>query len=188
MESKLFSITRGVWPTLDVDQIGLQMWGMAVLVIGLSLGIQLDNQSAVLRIILLGALLIYMVGLLLIALGVLQVMHAHFRINKTGRRAHLRYARPALVPLWFHVYGAPSAGQGARAHRWASLRFDHGRAWAWGTECLIVAGIVETALMLAAGHPLWHQVGTLAVLAVVRVTLHGVREQVAAHGHGSPTR
>jgi len=70
-----------------------------------------------------------------------------------------------------------------RVHRWASLRFDHGQAWAWGIECLIVAGIIETAQMLAAQHLLWHHVRMLAVLAVVRVTLHGVREHVTAHGH-----
>jgi len=185
MESKLFSMTRGVRPTLDVDQIGLQMWLMAVLVIGLSLGIQLNGQSALLQIMLLGALVAYMVGLLLIALGVLDIVSTHYRAKKAGQRAHDRYARPALIPLWYHIYGAPNAGAGVFARCWASLRFDHGRAWAWGTECLIVAGIVETALMLAAHHPLWHQVGTLAGLTVVRVTLQGVREHVAAHGHGS---
>jgi uncharacterized membrane protein len=187
MDWKLFSMTRGVRPTVDVDQVGLQMWGMAVLVIGLSLLMRLNNQSAILQIIVPGALLVYVVGLFLIALGVLHVVRTHFRAIKTRHRAHLRYARSALFPLWYHVYGVPSAGASARAQRWASLRFDHGQAWAWGTECLIAAGIIETALMLAEQHPLWHQIGTLAVLAVVRTTLLAVRQDVAAHGHSSAT-
>jgi hypothetical protein len=119
MEWKLFSNTRAMRPTVDVDQIGLQMWGMAVLVIGLSLGMGLNNQSAVLRIIVLGALIAYLIGLVLIALGLLHLLRMHFRAVRMGHRARLRYARPALFPLWYHVYGAP--GTGTRAYRWASL-------------------------------------------------------------------
>ncbi len=184
MESKLFSLTRGVRPTLDVDQIGLQMWAMSVLVIGLSLGMRLNSQSNLLRMIVLGASLLYLVGFVLIVVGVLNVLRIHVKARKTGQRTHLRYARPALIPLWYYIYGAQGAGPGARARRWASLRFDHGQAWAWGTECLIAAGIIETALMLAMQPPLWRHVGLLAVLAVVRVTLGGVRKHVTAHGHG----
>lgn len=184
MQSKFVSMTRGALSTVDVDQIGLQMWGMGVLAIGLSFAIRLDNQSAMLLVILRGAFVAYLTGLTLIALGLLDILWTRFRTIRNGSQARQRYARPALLPLWYHVYGAPRAGRGARAHRWAALRFDHGQAWAWGTECLIMAGIVETALMLAHQHPLWHNVGTLAILAVVRTTLVSIRRNVAAHGHG----
>lgn len=180
---RLFSIARGVQPALDIDQIGLQMWGMGVLVICLSLAMRLNSQSDMLYLIVRGALLIYAVGLLLIALGMFHVLRMHMVSAKNGQRTYSRYARSALLPLWYYTYAAPSAGARARPHRWALLRFDHGQAWAWGVECLILAGIVETALMLAAQHPLWHNIGTLVVLAVVRVMLRGLRERVSAHGH-----
>lgn len=185
MEWKLISNTRGATAALDVDRIGLLMWIIATLVIGLSLALRLNTQPAVLQVVVQGAFAAYLIGLALIALGMLHVVQTHFRALKAGRRTHLRYARPALCPLWYHIYGASRPGARPWAHGWASLRFDHGQAWAWGSECLLVAGIIETALMLAAQHPLWHQIGMLAVLAAVRTTLQAVREQVARHGHGA---
>src|SRR6266487_4235383 len=108
MVSKLFSMTRGVRPTMNVDQIGLQMWGMAVLVIGLSLAMRLNNQSTVLQTILLGALVFYLAGLVLITLGVVHVVRTHVRAILAHQRTHLRYARPGLIPLWYYIYGASS--------------------------------------------------------------------------------
>jgi len=87
--------------------------------------------------------------------------------------------------LWYHIYGAPSAGSEGGVHHRASLRFDHGQACAWGIECLLVSVIIEAALMLAEQHPLWHEIGLLAVLAAARTILLAVRENVAAHGHSS---
>jgi uncharacterized membrane protein len=188
MEWKLFSKTRGATLALDVDQIGVVMWMVAVLVIGLSLALRLNTQSAVVRVVAEGVFVTYLIGLVLIALGILHVVRTHFRATKAGQRVRLRYARPALFPLWFHIYGVPGLGARPWARRWASLRFDHGQAWAWGVESLLVAGIIEMALMLAAQRPIWRQIGMLVVLAAIRTTLQAVREQVARHGHGSASK
>lgn len=185
MEWKLFSNAREARLSVDTDRIGLVMWVIAVLVIGFSLVVRINKEPAVLNIIVLGAFVAYFIGLVLLALGVLHVLRTRLRAMKAQQRTHLRYARPALFPLWYQIYSAPSAGSGRRAHRWASLRFDHGQACAWGIECLLVAVIMEAALMLAEQHPLWHHIGLLAVLAAVRTTLLAVREDVTAHGHSS---
>jgi hypothetical protein len=185
MEWKVLSRIRGARPALDADEIGQAMWMIGILVIGLSLALQVNDQPAILQFVVQGSLVIYLIGLILIALGVFHVARTHFSARKAPFRARLRYARPAVIPLWYHIYGRPGLAARPWPRRWASLRFDHGQAWAWGVECLLVSGIIETALMLAGRHPLWHHVGMLILLVVVRTTLQKVREQVVRHGHGS---
>jgi len=51
MPRKLFSNIREARPIVDADQIGLLLWVMAVLVIGLGLVVRITKQPAILQII-----------------------------------------------------------------------------------------------------------------------------------------
>lgn len=161
---------RGVRLFVNVDRIGMRLWMLAVLIIGLSLAIQLNAQPNTIDLLMRCVRLLGLAGLALISIGVLHILRLHYSAKPA------RYARAALCPLWYHSYGAP-------ANTRRSIMFDHGQACAWGLESLLAAATIHAALQLAAGQPIWRSAAVIAVLAATYTTLSAVRDHVAAHGH-----
>jgi hypothetical protein len=168
---------------VDVEQIGMLMWIIGVLMIALKLVLTASHQSGFVYAVELAGIASYAIGLVLITLGLLHVLQMLVKASlaprpSTGRR----YAKPAALPLWYHAHGIASE-QRASAHGLSPLRFDHGRASIWGVEYLIAAAIIQAAIHLTAQHAIWPQIGWLVVCIPLRTMLLAVHDQVTAHGH-----
>jgi hypothetical protein len=181
MASKLSIQLDSKQATEFADQTGMLAWEIAVLVIGLNLTMRLSSPSACAPIIAIASICVHPLGLLLIVVGLLHLLNTAIRARLGPARPRTRYARATWIPLWYHPYAAPASRS---ARPWPVIRFDHGQAWAWGTECLLGATIVQAAASLTAQQPIWGSFALLVVLIPLHVVLASIRARVAAHGHG----
>jgi hypothetical protein len=139
-----------------VERIGIMIWKIAVLVIGLHCTLLMIPQQGLLDGFVIGSSLLQASALVLLTVGMAWVVVNYVRARWSWTR-HARYA--------------PQPGLNAQSHSWIAL---HGSEWllALGLEGMLAAQIIQVSIAYIGQNELsWARIGALMIIALSRILI-----------------